>query len=95
MMPKPVEVRALANFRIWLRYDDGTQGEVDLSNLADRGVFKAWHDPTFFNAVRVASHGAVEWGPDLDLCPDSLYMQLTGLSPDEYFRRFKTVHADA
>jgi hypothetical protein len=94
-MPKPVEVRALANFRIWLRYDDGAQGEVDLSNLADRGVFKAWRDPAFFNAVRVASHGAIEWSSDLDLCPDSLYMQLTGQSPDEYFRKFKPVHADA
>ncbi|MEI6245521.1 MAG: DUF2442 domain-containing protein [Acidobacteriota bacterium] len=94
-MPKPVEVRALANFRIWLRYDDGIQGEVDLSNLADRGVCRAWHDPTVFDAVSVAPHGAIEWGSGIDLCPDSLYMQLTGQSPEEYFRKFKAVHADA
>lgn len=94
-MPKPVEVRALANFRIWLRYDDGTQGEVDLSNLAGRGVFAAWHDPAVFSAVRVAPYGAVEWGSDIDLCPDALYMQLTGQSPEAYFRAFSTVHADA
>jgi hypothetical protein len=94
-MPKPVEVRALANYRIWLRYDDGTEGAVDLSDLAGRGVFKAWGDATFFSAVRVASHGAVEWGSDIDLCPDSLYMRLTGRSPEEVFPVLRSIHADA
>ena len=41
-MPKPVEVKALSQYRIWLRYDDGVQGEVDLSDVAGRGVFQAW-----------------------------------------------------
>ncbi len=94
-MPKPVEVRALANYRIWLRYDDGTQGEVDLTDLAGRGVFKAWDDATFFGAVRVASHGAIEWGSDIDLCPDSLYMRLTGRSPEELFPALNSAPADA
>ena len=31
VMPRPVEVRALEPYRIWLRYDDGVEGEVDLS----------------------------------------------------------------
>ncbi len=52
-MARPIEVKALANFRVWLRYDDGTEGVVDLSDLAGRGVFKAWNDATFFNAVRL------------------------------------------
>ena len=94
-MPKLVDVKALANYRIWLRYDDGTEGEVDLSDLAGRGVFKAWDDATFFSAVRVASHGAVEWGSDIDLCPDSLYMRLTGQSPEDVFPSLRSVHADA
>lgn len=94
-MPKPVEVRALANYRIWLRYDDGVQGEVDLGDLAGRGVFKAWDDPAFFSAVRVASHGAVEWGSGLDLCPDALYMRLTGRSPEELFPALRSAHAHA
>lgn len=38
---RPVEARALARYRIWLRYHDGTKGEVDLSHVAGRGVFAA------------------------------------------------------
>ena len=32
-MFKPVDVRALPHYRLWLRYSDGMEGEVDLSDL--------------------------------------------------------------
>jgi hypothetical protein len=93
--PTPLEVKALDNWRIWLRYDDGVQGEVDLSDLHGRGVFRAWDDPAVFRSVRIADHGAIEWSPELDLCPDALYLRLTGKSPREMFPALKTAHADA
>jgi len=94
-MPKPVAVKALADYQVWLRYDDGAEGTVDLSDLAGRGVFKAWGDPAFFRAVRLGSHGAIEWDLEIDLCPDALYMRLTGKSPEEVFPALRSVHADA
>ena len=94
-MARPLEVRALPNFRIWLRYDDGTAGEIDLSDLAGLGVFKVWEDIAFFNSVRLGSHGAIEWGADLDICPDAMYLRLTGKSPDEVFPSLGSMHADA
>jgi hypothetical protein len=84
-----------SNFRIWLRYDDGIQGEVDLSDLAGRGVFKAWSDLTFFNAVRLGAHGAIEWGADIDICADAMYLRLTGKSPEDGFPRLRSTHVDA
>lgn len=92
---RPIAVKALPNFRIWLRYDDGTDGEIDLSDLAGLGVFEAWDDVAFFNAVRLSSHGAIEWGSDIDICPDALYLRLTGKSPEEIFPNLRSVHADA
>ena len=44
-MPKLLAVRPLPNYHLWLQYDDGTTGEVDLSDLAGRGVFEAWTQP--------------------------------------------------
>ncbi len=94
-MPKPLEVRPLPNCRLWLRYDDGAQGEVDLSDLAGRGVFKAWNDAEFFRSVKIGPQGELAWSDDVDLCSDSVYMRLTGKSPDEVFPGLKQAEADA
>ena len=51
--------------------------------MVGRGVFEAWNDRTFFETVRVAEGGAIVWGADLDICPDALYMELTGKSVAE------------
>lgn len=94
-MPRPIEVKALPKHRLWLRYDDGVEGEVDLSNLAGRGVFEAWDDPAFFASVRLGPHGEIQWGDTIDLCPDATYIRLTGKSPEELFRRLKQAEVDA
>ena len=77
-MIRPVHVEARQEHRIWLRYSDGTEGEVDLSDLAGRGVFKAWDERGCFEQVRIAPHRAIVWDEDIELCPDALYMELTG-----------------
>ena len=89
-MPKPVEVKPLQNFRLWLRYDDETAGEVNLSDLAGRGVFKAWEDQVFFREVRLGNYGEITWSDEIDLCPDSLYMRLTKKSPEDVFPNLKS-----
>ena len=84
-MIRPTLVESRDGYRIWLRYSDGAAGEVDLSHLAGRGVFAAWNDRACFEAVRVTAAGGIAWGEDLDLelCPDTLYMRLTGKSIEE------------
>lgn len=84
-MVRPVEVRPVGRYRIWLRYQDGTEGEVDLSHLAGKGVFAAWETEGMFARVRVGPHGALEWPGGIDLCPDALYLRLTGKQPEEVF----------
>lgn len=77
-MIRPIAVEPRDGYRLWLRYSDGAAGEIDLSALAGQGVFAAWADRACFAAVRLAEHGAIVWGDDLELCPDALYLQLTG-----------------
>jgi len=67
------------NHRLWLRFQDGAEGEVDLSHLVGRGVFAAWRDVAEFNRVSVdLSTGTVCWPGDIDLDPEVLYSRLTG-----------------
>ena len=77
-MVRPTDVTALGDYRIWIRYSDGSAGEVDLAHLAGRGVLSAWNDRRFFENVHLGPAGAIAWGEDIELCPDALYMQVTG-----------------
>jgi hypothetical protein len=89
-MLKPLAVKALPGFRLWLRYSDDTEGEVDLSNLAGKGVFKIWDDPDVYEQVHVGEHGELQWSDDTELCADALYLRLTGKSPEELFAEAET-----
>ena len=89
------DVEPRDGYRIWLRYSDGTAGEVDLSDMAGRGVFKVWLDRTFFEGVHVSGHGSIAWSDDIELCEDALYMALTGKSAEELFPALRKRAADA
>jgi len=82
---KITQAKALANHRLELRYDSGETGSVDLSALVGRGVFAVWSDPIVFNSVRVTAEGALEWPGEIDLCPDALYLQMTGKPAQDVF----------
>ena len=77
-MVRAIEVKARDGYRIWLRYSDGVSGEIDLSDLVGQGVFRAWNERAFFDRVYVTPHGSIAWSPDIEICPDALYIDLTG-----------------
>ena len=80
-----VQVEPRDGYRIWIRYSDGASGEVDLSDMAGRWVFEVWLDRTYFEGVHLSEHGSIAWSDDIELCPDALYMELTGKSAQELF----------
>jgi hypothetical protein len=92
---KITEAKALTGHRLELKYETGETGVVDLSTLNGRGVFSVWNDPNVFNAVRVTAEGAVEWPGEIDLCPDSLYLQMTGKTPQNVFPSLNQLPAHA
>lgn len=94
-MIKPISVRALPNYRIHIAFSDGVAGEVDLSDLAGQGVFEAWKDPGFFEGVHLGTGRQIRWSEEIELCPDAVYMRLTGKTPEELFPRLKHENADA
>ena len=78
-----VEVEPREGYSVWAKFADGTSGVADLSFLVDSPAFAGWKDREYFESVHVTEHGDVEWGEDLQRCGYSLYIDLTGLSPEE------------
>ncbi|HYR56987.1 MAG TPA: DUF2442 domain-containing protein [Chthoniobacteraceae bacterium] len=82
---KITDVEPLDRFRLRVRFDDGTSGVADLGHLAGRGVFQSWNEPGVFEQVSITPVGALEWPGEIDLCPDAVYLQVTGKRPEEVF----------
>lgn len=94
-MYRIVTAKPLEGYRMWLRYSDGTEGTVDLSDLVGDGVFSIWNDKKVFDSATIGSMGELQWGEEVDLCPDSLYLKLTNKEPEDIFPNLKkaTIHA--
>jgi hypothetical protein len=81
MLKDIVEVRATGSHRLYLRFEDGVSGEVDLGRLIDfKGVFEPLQRAEELAKVRVDPEiGTVCWPNGADLDPDVLYAELTGM----------------
>lgn len=78
-MHRIAEVKALADYKVWIKFADGIEGVVDLSDLVGKGVFSQWQDKKFFDSVYIDGESrTVAWPGGIDLCPDELYAEITG-----------------
>ena len=69
------EVEVLPEFRLHVRFVDGTEGTVDLAAFIlspNAGVFAVLAEPSLFAQAHV-EYGAVTWPGEIDLAPDAMY----------------------
>jgi hypothetical protein len=79
-MYRIVEVEAREGYRVWIRFEDGMSGEVDLSDLVGKGVFRSWENPEEFRKVFIDEEtGTIAWPGNIDLAPDALHQDVAGV----------------
>ena len=67
-------VEVVGVHRLRLGFEDGTEGEIDFSTLAWRGVFEPLRDPSYFGRVRLDRElGTIVWPNGADIAPETLY----------------------
>jgi len=88
-MPVPTEVKPLDNYQLWVKFSDGVEGIVDLSEFAGEGVFALWDDYQEFQKVHIGPGGEIAWSEQIDMCPDAIYLRVTGKKPEELFPRLR------
>jgi len=75
------EAKYIANYRIFLRFNTGECGEVDLKDLIFK--YKAaepLQDPEQFAKFYLDAWPSLAWDCGFDVAPESLYYRLTGHS---------------
>lgn len=79
MLINIVEVEYLADYRLFLRFEDGKNGEVDISKLIPfNGIFTKLKDKSYFADVQINDDlGTIYWENGADIAPETLYDALS------------------
>ena len=66
--------RLAGDYRLWLEFNDGTRGEVDLESRLYGEVFEPLKNPEYFARFRVDPEiDTVVWPNGADFAPEFLY----------------------
>jgi len=71
MLVHVVEARYRGDHRVWLKFDDGLEGEVDLGSELRGEVFEHLRDKSYFAAFRVEQ--TLTWPNGADFAPEFLH----------------------
>nr|VFK37529.1 MAG: Protein of unknown function (DUF2442) [Candidatus Kentron sp. SD]VFK43345.1 MAG: Protein of unknown function (DUF2442) [Candidatus Kentron sp. SD] len=73
------EARYIEGFRVFLRFNTGEAGEVDLRNLVhEYETAGPLRDPIRFSQFHLDSWPTLAWDCGFDIAPESLYFRVTG-----------------
>lgn len=73
MEPNPIDVKAIENYCIYIKFEDGKEKIYDMSYLINNNkMYSKLKDYDYFKKVRVAGE-TVEWPNGEDVCPENLY----------------------
>jgi hypothetical protein len=77
MMPRVVDARHAGAYRIWLRFDDGLTGEIDVQDELWGPVFEPLKDVATFSRLRADPElDTVVWPNGADFAPEFLHDRL-------------------
>ncbi len=92
-MKKITSLKILNDYRVWLRFNDGAEGEIDFSSKLRTGVFAFWNDYENFRKARIGDCDELIWNDQIDFCSDSLWLQVTGQKPEVLLEQNQLAHA--
>jgi hypothetical protein len=80
---KIINCKPFENYELWIKFEDGLEGKVNLSHLVGKGVFSAWNSVDFFKSVEIDKQtDTVAWGEEIDLDPYVLYENIKKQQPN-------------
>lgn len=72
--PKIADARYAGDYRIWFRFADGSEGEIDLESVLWGPMFEPLKDEAVFAQFQLyPERSTIFWPNDADLAPEFLY----------------------
>ena len=77
MLIDVIEAKYVRDFTVWVKFEDGTEGELDLSEELYGPIFEPLRDVLYFRQVKVNPElGTIVWPNGADLAPEFLYEKI-------------------
>ena len=77
-MNEVTEVKPLENYRLFLRFNDGSTKEINFLPFLGEGITKQLLDKKYFAQVNIDEGGGIYWPNGYDACPNFLYEYIEG-----------------
>ncbi len=65
------KAKYLDGYKVWLAFNDGTEGEIDLSSELYGEIFEPLKDVSFFKSFTLEGH-TLSWSNGADFAPEFL-----------------------
>jgi Protein of unknown function (DUF2442) len=70
------EAKYRSDYKIWLAFNDGATGEIDLASELQGDIFEPLKDKIFFKSFNLDGH-TLSWENGADFAPEFLRKQIT------------------
>ncbi len=77
MIPRVIEAKYVRNYVIHIRFSDGTEGDIDLTEELEGEIFEPLKDISYFKRFKVDPElHTIVWPNGADFAPEFLYEKL-------------------
>lgn len=84
IIPNIKSASAVSPYKLYVEFEDGISGTIDLSIWKGKGTFAYWNDEENFKNFKITSSKKIEWNDEIDMDPDAFYLKLIGKTFQEY-----------
>lgn len=88
LIPLLKNAKPLEHYKLFVEFEDGINGVIDLSNWKGKELFAFWNDEKKFQSFKITDDKKIEWDNEIDMDPDAFYLKLTGKTFNENKYKF-------
>ena len=74
---KVQEVKYISDYIISIKFEDGVSGNIELTDLVQKGIFKVLQNKNEFAKVYTNGY-SIAWSNELEIDATTIYSELTG-----------------
>jgi hypothetical protein len=74
-------VKYISGFTLHVKFLDGVEGDIELSDLVDKGIFSVLQSQEYFAKAYNTGY-SIAWSDELEIDSDTIYMEISGKSLD-------------